>query len=48
MVGGPWSNDELLTTLELLPTLANAAGAKLDGKVKLDGFDPRTYCASSR
>lgn len=31
--------NEFLTTLELLPTLATAAGAKLDMDVKLDGFD---------
>ncbi|HEY6168292.1 MAG TPA: sulfatase-like hydrolase/transferase [Verrucomicrobiae bacterium] len=31
--------DEFLTTLELLPTFAKLAGAKLDSKVKLDGFD---------
>jgi arylsulfatase A-like enzyme len=31
--------DEFLTSLELLPTLAAAAGAKLTPGVKLDGFD---------
>ena len=32
-------SDEFLTTLELLPTLAAAAGAKLPEGVKLDGYD---------
>ena len=31
--------DEFLTTLELFPTLARAAGAELPRDVKLDGFD---------
>src|SRR5205814_1154844 len=31
--------DEFLTSMELLPTFAKLAGAKLDPKVKLDGFD---------
>jgi arylsulfatase A-like enzyme len=30
---------EFLTALEIFPTLARAAGAKLDPKIKLDGFD---------
>lgn len=32
-------NDEFLTSLELLPTVAAAAGAKLTSGVKLDGFN---------
>ncbi|MCX7826130.1 MAG: sulfatase-like hydrolase/transferase [Verrucomicrobiae bacterium] len=32
-------SDEFLTSLEVLPTLAAAAGAKLPEGVKLDGFD---------
>ena len=31
--------DEFLTSLEILPTLAQAAGARLDERVTLDGFD---------
>jgi arylsulfatase A-like enzyme len=31
--------DDFLSALEIFPTLASAAGAKLDRKVKLDGFD---------
>ena len=31
--------DDFLSTLEVFPTLASAAGAALDRKVKLDGFD---------
>lgn len=31
--------DDVLTALELLPTVAAATGAKTDRKVKLDGFD---------
>lgn len=33
-----WSSDELLCTLDLLPTFASIAGAELP-EVKLDGFD---------
>jgi arylsulfatase A-like enzyme len=32
-------NDEFLTSLEILPTLAQVAGAQLDARITLDGFD---------
>lgn len=31
--------DDFLSTLEIFPTLARAAGAKTDRKIRLDGFD---------
>jgi arylsulfatase A-like enzyme len=32
-------SDQFLTTLEILPTLAQVAGARLDPQITLDGFD---------
>ena len=37
-----WSSDEILSTMDLLPTFANIAGAELP-KVKLDGADATEF-----